>query len=268
MLNQNNFDPNNLKKYQARNAEMPSEQFHSDINLGSPKQTHQKSEIQQGGESTNESSPHLNHYPSMPNLPLPRNQGNSFAPDQLEKYHPRPRSVITFETNAKEGRNGNISIYPQPETDRAMASHIKLKTKFTHLMLFLVALIAVTCLGVIILDSKNQYDVMVMEEQVKLDACIMNYEQNRCHKNQRVPALESYCVELEMCMNSDPLKIAKRTTAFSVLIAENANRLFGTLEMKTILVITGLMVVSILSCNLSFSKGQGTVAYVSKAKQY
>jgi hypothetical protein len=148
----------------------------------------------------------------------------------------------------------SVLLYHNPETDKALASNIRLKTYYAKYVGFLIFIIVLCCIVVIAIDSKNEYDSMVMDETLKIENCLKTYEENRCHPHQRVPALSDFCLELEMCINADPKKVAKRSAAFSTLVAENANKLFGTLKLQTIVVICVLLFGSIISCNMFLTK--------------
>ena len=156
-----------------------------------------------------------------------------------------------------------INIHHNPQTDSAMASNIMLKTHFAKFVGLLIFIVLVSCIAVIAIDSKNEYENMVVDETIKIENCLKTYEENRCHPHQRVPALNDFCLELELCLNSDPRKVAKRSAAFSFLVAENANKLFGNLKLQTVLVICVLLFGSIISCNLFLARDRvGTTAQV------
>lgn len=156
-----------------------------------------------------------------------------------------------------------INFYYQhsPETDKALASNIYLKTHYAKFVGFLIFTVVVACIVVIAVDSKNEYESMVLDETLKIDNCLKTYEENRCHPHQRVPALNDFCLELELCINADPRKVAKRSAAFSTLVAENANKLFGTLKLQTVVVICVLLFGSIISCNLFLTRDRKAGSY-------
>ena len=145
-----------------------------------------------------------------------------------------------------------INNLPVSETDRAIARQIDLRSKIVFLVGILAFAVITVCVGIILIDSHNAYETMVLDEEIKINGCVKEYDENRCHPYQRVPALQQFCQDLELCMSSDPRKVAKRSVAFSSLIADNANRLFAGLKLQTILVISLLVFGSIISCNLLF----------------
>src|SRR3990167_7558649 len=149
-----------------------------------------------------------------------------------------------------------------PETDKATARDIYLRSTFTMCISSIVISVLLFCIATIFLDSKNEYQTMVLEERHKIETCAKNYDENRCHPNQRVPQLEKFCQELEKCMESDPEKVAKRTVAFSTLVAENANKLFGRLEYRTIFV----MALFILVLSFAFAMAPSRTLYVPAPK--
>lgn len=160
----------------------------------------------------------------------------------------------------------NAQVFTSPMTDEASAEMLKTKTFFAKVMAGFVALLILGLTAIIVVDSKNEYDSMVVDEELKIENCVKSYEENRCHPHQRVPALNSFCLELEMCINSDPSKVAKRSAALSILVAENANKLFGSLKLKTVLVISILLFGSIISCNLFLGtrSTRGSFEYAKK----
>jgi len=147
----------------------------------------------------------------------------------------------------------NFVLSHNPKSDEAFAHNIYLRTYFAKFVGALIFIVVIACIIVIAVDSKNEYETMVMDETMKIENCVKTYEENRCHPHQRVPALNNFCLDLEICMNSDPRKIAKRSAAFSSLVADNANKLFGHLKLQTVIVICILLFGSIISCNLFFA---------------
>ena len=149
-----------------------------------------------------------------------------------------------------------------PETDKATARDIYLRSTFTMCISSIVISVLLFCIFTIFLDSKNEYQTMVQEERHKIEMCVKSYDENKCHPNQRVPQLEKYCQELEKCMESDPEKVAKRTVAFSTLVAENANKLFGRLEYRTIFV----MALFIMVLSFAFAMSPTRTFYIPAPK--
>ena len=171
----------------------------------------------------------------------------------------RPEDQVS--TYIQDPKNISLNYHYNPETDKALAGNLNLKTYYGAFVGFMIFIVVAFCIAVVVIDSRNEYDNMVSDEKIRIQSCLNTYEENRCHAHQRVPALKDFCLELELCVNADPHKVAKRSAAFSTLVAENANKLFGTLKFNTIVVICVLLFGSIISCNLFLTRGRRAGSY-------
>lgn len=164
----------------------------------------------------------------------------------------------------------HLTLNHNPETDKVFAHSLQIRNYFAYFFGFLGFIIFVSCILVIAADTKNEYENMVKDEQLKIENCHKTYEENRCYPHQRVPALYEFCLELEMCINADPRKVAKKTSAFSTLVAENVNKLFGNLKLQSIVVICILLFGSIISCNLFLTREnrKGSVPQFNYSKKH
>ena len=158
----------------------------------------------------------------------------------------------------------SFHLHHNPRTDEQLAKNVQLRTYFTAFIGGMSVLLICFLIGVLVVDSRNEYETMVEDETIRIKNCVKSYEENKCHPHQRVPALNNFCLDLEICMNSDPRKIVKRSGAFSTIVSHNANKLFGNLTFQTILVICILLFGSLISCNLFLNKDSAT--YLKFAK--
>jgi Di-sulfide bridge nucleocytoplasmic transport domain len=202
---------------------------------------------------------HLDSRPDMTNA------GRPTTCHAVANYHNDDRSVMQYD-NQQNRPIIEAHINNNPHMDSALARNIDLRTNFAKFVGFLIFIVLLACIAVIAVDSKNEYESMVLDEQLKIESCLKSYEENKCHPHQRVPALNDYCLDLELCINSDPRKVAKRSAAFSTLVAENANRLFGTLKLQTIIVMCILLFGSIISCNLFLSREKASSMTLHRQK--
>ena len=74
-----------------------------------------------------------------------------------------------------------VNNLPVSETDRAIARQIDLRSKIVFLVGLLAFAVVAICVGVILMDSHNAYETMVLDEEIKINGCIKEYEENRCH---------------------------------------------------------------------------------------
>lgn len=63
--------------------------------------------------------------------------------------------------------------------------------------------------------------------------CAKDYYDNKCEPETRRPALEEHCLDLEKCMNQDPMKVVQDSKMTVVLIAGILNEFVKPLELKT-----------------------------------
>eukprot|EP01016_Furgasonia_blochmanni_P034667 TRINITY_DN3768_c0_g2_i7.p1 TRINITY_DN3768_c0_g2~~TRINITY_DN3768_c0_g2_i7.p1 ORF type:complete len:134 (+),score=13.86 TRINITY_DN3768_c0_g2_i7:287-688(+) len=84
---------------------------------------------------------------------------------------------------------------------------------------------------------------------IEISKCENDYKENRCEPGNRVPAIESYCVELEKCMNKNPHHAQGSSRITSALLADILNGFVENLSIKTIIVILSLFFGTILVCN-------------------
>lgn len=169
--------------------------------------------------------------------------------------NPESRVVVTKKPKSMFTTLNKVYFqdFYQPLVDRALATNINAKTAFGVALGCLLLLSLAVCAAVIFFDTKHTYEVMVMDESLRVEACLKTYEENRCHPHQRLPALHDYCLDLEICIMTDPHKKAKKSVAFSQLVAENANRMFGSLKIKTVFVFGFFLFGTIIVCNLFFN---------------
>lgn len=209
---------------------------------------------------------HLPYQQPLNNHSPPQPAASPFPEDQGRMVPFGTHQMAAYDSNMTNRGLLNMHLHHRPAMDSALAKNIELRTAFAKFVGFLIFIVLLACIAVIVVDSKNEYENMVLDEQLKIESCLKSYEDNKCHPHQRVPALNDYCLDLELCLNSDPRKVAKRSAAFSVLVAENANKLFGTLKLQTIIVICVLLFGSIISCNLFLSRDRASRASLHHQK--
>lgn len=93
--------------------------------------------------------------------------------------------------------------------------------------------------------------------------CSRQYHDNRCHPDQRVPAMEKVCMEWETCMSRDP-STTSRARLHAETIAEILNGFFGAISTKTYIFMIGGTVLVLVLFNAAFYFGrhsqQGTAS--------
>lgn len=78
--------------------------------------------------------------------------------------------------------------------------------------------------------------------------CLLDYQKNRCDVSTRVKALEKFCREKEYCLK-EKSQSQQNTVLMTSLLKDILNQFFSGLEMKTVLVMSILLVVTpVLSC--------------------
>lgn len=117
----------------------------------------------------------------------------------------------------------------------------------THFRIFVNVALFMLAFAVLVLawDTKRQFDEKKEEQPAKSQNCLKEYEDNRCNDN-TIQLLE-VCSKLLECINQPDLK---SEVSLSLLLADNMNRLLGGLTVKTLLLLSSLMVVTMISCAL------------------
>lgn len=203
------------------------------------------------GEASNHETPQKDQIDSKPDSRASLSPKSTGEDRRRELAVRNPNSQVM----KMPPKNVNVLLNYNPASDQAYANSLNNRTYLSYMFSIVMLIVFVGCLATIVIDSKNEYENMVMNEALKIENCLKSYEENRCHPHQRVPALNDYCLDLEMCLNADPRKVAKHTTAFSTLVAENANKIFGSLQWKTIFVICIFVFGTIITCNLIIGRG-------------
>lgn len=250
-------EPTTSEPQQQANDQQP-QAFNNDAQPDQRDADNQPIDTRQQSHS-HEANQHLDSRPDITNA------SRSKTSNAVANYHNDDRSVMQYH-NQQTRPVIQAHITSNPHMDSALARNIDLRTNFAKFVGFLIFVVLLACIAVIAVDSKNEYESMVLDEQLKIESCLKSYEENKCHPHQRVPALNDYCLDLELCINSDPRKVAKRSAAFSTLVAENANRLFGTLKLQTIIVMCILLFGSIISCNLFLSREKASSMTLHRQK--
>ncbi|OII76635.1 hypothetical protein cand_028540 [Cryptosporidium andersoni] len=113
------------------------------------------------------------------------------------------------------------------------------------------------------IESKIQISVRNLMEEMTI--CSRQYADNKCNPNERVPALETKCIEWEKCMNQDPAIIARRSSFTAQTIGEILNTFLDQLSWKSAILIFGGLISLFIGFNLAFSIGSNT--FYSKKKE-
>lgn len=87
--------------------------------------------------------------------------------------------------------------------------------------------------------------------------CSRQYHENRCHPDQRVPAMEKVCMEWETCMSRDP-STTSRARLHAETIAEILNGFFGAISTKTYVFMIGGTVLVLVLFNAAFYFGRNS----------
>ena len=108
----------------------------------------------------------------------------------------------------------------------------------------------------------------VMDQIAK---CTREYENNRCEKGARVPALEGVCRTWELCMSQDPQLVARRSQLSADTLGEALNAFFARLNLATVSVLAvllfGLVFVYNVACRL-FARRQSGFVYMSEGAHW
>jgi hypothetical protein len=83
------------------------------------------------------------------------------------------------------------------------------------------------------LGAKEELRAEALAEMAK---CAKDYAENRCAKDQRVPAMQTLCEEWEACMSQDPDRL-RRVQLGAKNIVEILNEIFETMHWKTMVML-------------------------------
>jgi hypothetical protein len=90
-------------------------------------------------------------------------------------------------------------------------------------------------------DVKNKLETKMQIEAARINQCNLDYDTNRCAPHTRLPALEEFCQNLDICRFENPKSVVMTSSTITILVAEVINGLINTLAVKSILVIFGFL---------------------------
>lgn len=97
-------------------------------------------------------------------------------------------------------------------------------------MLFAIAYLTYGLASMVSADIHGQYLVEIELQSAKVQRCTQEYFINRCEPHERVRALEDYCQERELCMNTPISATIKTTKNVLNLIGQAVNSFTEPLE--------------------------------------
>lgn len=102
---------------------------------------------------------------------------------------------------------------------------------------FIVLALLFSIAYVLVMDvnKKTGSEIKQMNERIRI--CSKEYLDNRCEPETRVPMLETFCREKELCMSQDTRFDIKTTQMMAQIVANSLNGLILGLEYKTIFVL-------------------------------
>jgi len=84
------------------------------------------------------------------------------------------------------------------------------------------------------LHQKRAHEMEVV--LLEIGQCTKDYYDNRCEPQNRRPAVEEYCLQVEKCMLQDPMKVIQSSKMTAALLAEIINEFIEPLGIKAIII--------------------------------
>ncbi len=103
--------------------------------------------------------------------------------------------------------------------------------------------VVVYCVLLVRQDLNRELAYQTEKNQVIYQQCLLDYEKNRCDVSTRVKALEKFCREKEFCLK-EQRQSQQNTVLMTSLLKDILNEFFAGLELKTVLVMSILLVVA------------------------
>jgi hypothetical protein len=123
-------------------------------------------------------------------------------------------------------------------------------------LLLIAAFIMITM--TIIGDVKKKEATSHEEAKINIQKCAQEYRDNRCRPEERVPAMEDFCLEREKCMALNPAQVVTSSRMTASILAEVANAFVDPLSYKTIGFVFLLIFGFIFCWNCSLRGGSHT----------
>lgn len=86
-------------------------------------------------------------------------------------------------------------------------------------------------------DVKNKLETKMQIQASRINQCQLDYESNKCAPPTRLPALEEYCQNLDICRFENPRSVVMTSSTITILVAEVINGFISTLAAKSLVVI-------------------------------
>lgn len=84
-------------------------------------------------------------------------------------------------------------------------------------------------------DITNRINNEMQEIERKNMLCLKEYEENQCHPEMRIPALEDFCNENEKCFSRNAVLEIGKTRTTVIILVEIINEIFEKLNWKSML---------------------------------
>ncbi|KAH8583166.1 Nucleus export BRL1 [Cryptosporidium sp. chipmunk genotype I] len=125
-------------------------------------------------------------------------------------------------------------------------THELIQLIFNIIMVFITLYIIFGIIFVIKNDIESKIQISITEILDEMNICSKHYVDNKCHPEQRVPAMESKCTEWERCMSQNPTIIARKSIFTAQIIGEIINTFFDQISFKSALLIFGFIIALII----------------------
>ena len=101
----------------------------------------------------------------------------------------------------------------------------------------LVAWLVYKLVSMVSVDLHGQHQIETERQMSEIERCRDNYYLNKCEPHHRVPAAESYCQEVEMCMNTPVHATIKTINSMFALIAQAFNSFTSHLTLMSLFLV-------------------------------
>ncbi|KAK9172905.1 Di-sulfide bridge nucleocytoplasmic transport domain protein [Cryptosporidium meleagridis] len=125
-------------------------------------------------------------------------------------------------------------------------THEFIRLIFNIIIVFITLYIIFGIIFVIKNDIESKIQISITNILDEMNICSKHYVDNKCHPEQRVPAMESKCTEWERCMSQNPTIIARKSIFTAQIIGEIINTFLDQISFKSALFIFGFIIALII----------------------
>ncbi|TRY52226.1 Brl1/Brr6 domain containing protein [Cryptosporidium tyzzeri] len=125
-------------------------------------------------------------------------------------------------------------------------THEFIRLIFNIIIVFITLYIIFGIIFVIKNDIESKIQISITNILDEMNLCSKHYVDNKCHPEQRVPAMESKCTEWERCMSQNPTIIARKSIFTAQIIGEIINTFLDQISFKSALFIFGFIIALII----------------------